>query len=90
MIDDLKKVGEALTYAVESSPNFRITSKCEEALTTRDAIIARLESEELVEEVASIIADMADRNMLIDENNEPILYNEAGIAEAAINAIKGK
>lgn len=50
--EKLAAVREALEYAAETSPNFRITSKSAQALTLLDEIMATLNSPELVEKVA--------------------------------------
>jgi hypothetical protein len=43
--------------------------------------------EEMIEVIAKVIVDMADRNMCLDGNGQPILYNDEGIANAALEAL---
>lgn len=53
----------------------------------RAEIREKLESEGVVDVVSDVIDDIADRNLALDANGKPILYNAVGITEAAITKI---
>jgi hypothetical protein len=42
----------------------------------------------LIEKMAEAIAHMADRNMCLDAYNKPVLYNDEGIAKAALAVVR--
>jgi hypothetical protein len=53
----------------------------------RAEIVAKLKADDAIYIVSDVVDDMADRNLALDGNGKPILYNAVGITEAAITKI---
>jgi len=65
----LEAIREALEYASDNSPNFKIVNKTDKGIVLVDTLLAELEGEELVEKVAKAICTQ----ILINQDEYPEL-----------------
>ncbi len=92
MKDKLQKIKGSLELINDLSPNFRIQSHAQAGVALLDTLIAELDSEELLQRIASVIHDKRYANVFTngDYNSGVRRYKECKEeAKAAINAIKG-
>lgn len=99
MTSELKEVRGALEYTIDVTPNWRISNKCEEALTKLDSYIERQEEEKQQKEknFRSILGEFYEltssinlgKIMQLPEFDDEYKELKAQIAEQKAVDIKG-